>query len=302
MDKKIKELMFDIKNFDDKDRTFEAIASTEDVDRYGDIIKQEGWELDEFMKNPVIAWGHDYMQPPIAKAEEVKVKDKKLFFKAKFPKKGIFPFADLIFDLFKERILKAFSVGFWPKDFDENESGGFTFKRQELLEISAVTVPANPNALALAYQKSMDKFKEVSPKPKNTEEGELDYKIKTRFIDDEEEKEFKEMLALQSEVLTKDEAVEGFQEPDSEELTIDEVIKEIRKNKIIESTFLTGLEERVEKIEERLEMVNDNIKELIRDKPEKPEDKPESIDEEFNLTNDEIRKMVREAVKTLSNK
>jgi len=57
--------------------------------------------------------------------------------------------------------IMEFSVGFIPVEYEPNEHGGLTYKRQELLEISAVTVPANPEALMLAY-KSM--LKAVPPK------------------------------------------------------------------------------------------------------------------------------------------
>ena len=43
----------------DADGSFTAIASTNSVDRHGEIVDNNGWELKSFKKNPVILWAHD---------------------------------------------------------------------------------------------------------------------------------------------------------------------------------------------------------------------------------------------------
>ena len=43
------------------------IASTDDVDRYSDIIDQKGWQLDNYKKNPVILFNHNSQALPIGK-------------------------------------------------------------------------------------------------------------------------------------------------------------------------------------------------------------------------------------------
>jgi len=156
-----RDITVEIKQFSESDRSFWAVASTSTPDRFGDVIMQDGWILDQFKKNPVIPWGHDYTKPPVARAEEIYVDGDKLVFLAKFPEPGTYDLADTVFELYRQGFLKAFSVGFIPLEYEPNEHGGMTYKRQELLEISAVTVPANPEALMLAY-KSM--LKAVPPK------------------------------------------------------------------------------------------------------------------------------------------
>ncbi len=150
----IKSLPFEVKELDEASRSFWAVASDESVDRSGDIIRQAGWELANFMKNPVIPWGHDYSQPPVAMAEAAEVRDGKLYIKPKFATAEQYPFADQIYQLYKGGFLRAFSVGFMPKEhkymMDGDRYVGTEFLRQELFEVSAVTVPANPNALAQA--------------------------------------------------------------------------------------------------------------------------------------------------------
>ena len=49
--------------------------------------------------------------------------------------------------MFDQGIINSFSVGFKPL-----EAEGNTFVKQELLEISAVNVPANPEARVMAYK------------------------------------------------------------------------------------------------------------------------------------------------------
>lgn len=149
------------KQVNEAERTLVGIASTEVIDRYGDIVKQDGWILDNFKKNPVMLWAHNYHDLPIAKIVDVNVSDGKLTFKAQFPKPGLNELADKIFELFKDGVLNAFSVGFIPVEYEPNEHGGYTYTKQELLEISAVTVPANQEALAMALKSIGDEVKEA---------------------------------------------------------------------------------------------------------------------------------------------
>jgi HK97 family phage major capsid protein/HK97 family phage prohead protease len=148
----IQKQIVELKAIDEEKRTITAVASTETPDRFGDVVKSNGWELDNFKKNPTIVWGHDYKQLPIAKATDIAVRNNQLIFTAEFPEEGLNPQADTIFKYFKNGFLKAFSVGFIPLEYERNEFGGTTFLKQELLEISAVVVPANQEALAMAVK------------------------------------------------------------------------------------------------------------------------------------------------------
>lgn len=145
-------ITFKLSGFNDTDRTFTAVASTSIVDRQGDSINQEGWDLDNFIANPVIPWAHDYWQPPVARAIEIGVVAGNLQFTYQAPPKGLYEFADTIWDLYRNGFMFAFSVGFIPTESEGDWQNGFNFTSCELLEISAVVVPANPQALALAYK------------------------------------------------------------------------------------------------------------------------------------------------------
>ena len=113
------------------------------IDRHGESLNPNGWSLNNYMRNPVILFGHDYKSLPIGKATKVWVEDGKLMFNIKFANT---PMANEVFSLFEDETLNAFSVGFIPMKWDE--SGDYTFAEMELLELSVVTVPANPEAVA----------------------------------------------------------------------------------------------------------------------------------------------------------
>lgn len=127
-----------------------AIGSTAAVDRYGESIDQGSWDLKHFKKNPVILWAHNLTlgedRPPIGKATKVKVQDNELLFDIQFDMAD--PFAADIFRKYKEGYLSAFSVGFIPHKIEMSDDEDYpVLKDNELLELSAVPVPANPEAL-----------------------------------------------------------------------------------------------------------------------------------------------------------
>lgn len=145
-----------------------VIGSTADPDRYGDIVNQESWLLDDYKANPVILWAHNAHfvedRPPIGKAVRVEVKDGNLEFDIQFDMKD--PFAADIFRKYSEGYLNAFSVGFIPHERANSDDGKTILINNELLELSAVPVPANPKALnqlrtlSFAAYKDWDSFVE----------------------------------------------------------------------------------------------------------------------------------------------
>jgi HK97 family phage prohead protease len=162
-----KDLDFDIRQVGaPSDRTLEFIGSTADVDRYGDVIEVDGWDLKNYQKNPVFLWAHDYKQPPIGKAVKVGKTDKGLLFQIKFAGPDEYAFADTVYKLYLGGYLRATSVGFQdlerePISDKEGKQTGWRYKRQELYELSAVPVPANPQALIMAVQKGVVNPREV---------------------------------------------------------------------------------------------------------------------------------------------
>ena len=159
------------------DRVLEFIGSTETQDRDGEVIKASGWDLTNYKKNPVFAWAHRYDEPPIGKAKKVWIEDGKLKFNIEFADKDTYEFADTIYRLYKGGFMSATSVGFIP-DTDAIEEGDGekaprrTYTKQELLELSAVPVPSNPDALVQARDSGLITVKELElvTKPETTED------------------------------------------------------------------------------------------------------------------------------------
>lgn len=133
-----------------------GIASTEAEDRHGEIVSLDGWDLKNAKKNCPLLWAHDHHELPLGSVDKLWTEaakgsgsKKKLMFEAyisEATEKG-----RAAMQLVEEGILKAFSVGFRGLEMTDNK-----FTKQELLEISLVNVPANPDALVLAYKSLHD--------------------------------------------------------------------------------------------------------------------------------------------------
>ncbi|MCI0837709.1 MAG: HK97 family phage prohead protease [Chloroflexi bacterium] len=123
-------------------------ASIESEDRAGDVIRAEGWELDNYRLNPVILWTHRHDLLPVGKSVDVWVENGALMATVEFAPTE---FAQQVRRMFEEGFLRGVSVGFRAlKTSPRSGNGrrGTVFERQELLEISAAPVPMHPFALA----------------------------------------------------------------------------------------------------------------------------------------------------------
>jgi phage head maturation protease len=159
-----------IKKVDPSSGLVEAVVSDETVDRYDEVVLASAWEkhLKTYMKHPVLLSSHDYFSviKQIGKAERVYIKDGALHADLRYFIGEGNTEADWAFKLAQKGIA-AYSVGFLSKasTTDSDEIGKLVegkrkpyrvYKEVELLEISHVTVPANPSAL----QKSIESVDE----------------------------------------------------------------------------------------------------------------------------------------------
>ena len=136
----------------------EGYANTTTVDRSRDIIPKTAWEkaLDNYLKNPIILAYHRPNQP-IGKMLEHRIDEKGLWIKAR-----ISSAAEDVYNLVKDEVLSAFSVGFYIKDaLYDAVTDLFVIKELELLEISVVSVPCNQDS-TFSLSKSFDNDKEYS--------------------------------------------------------------------------------------------------------------------------------------------
>jgi phage head maturation protease len=150
------------------------ISSDETLDRYGEIIAATGWNLENSRRNPLFQNSHQYGDIifTLGKAliTEVRtVADRQVLFQRIEFATEANPMARIAYALYSRGFLKTVSVGFIPVRWEDgtpssspaapkSDEGGSSipFRRryleQELLEVSAVAIPANPNALALALK------------------------------------------------------------------------------------------------------------------------------------------------------
>ncbi len=124
------------------------IASDETLDRYEEVIKIDGWQLENFRMNPVVPDCHDYssIAKIIGRCPSVEVKDGQLINRIEFCTDN--PLGNLAYKMARGGFIKSESVGFIPIEWTYGGKGEpyRTYTKQELLEISLVVVPANPGA------------------------------------------------------------------------------------------------------------------------------------------------------------
>jgi len=131
----------------------EFVCSTAVVDRSDEVIEQDGWDLENFNKNPVFMAAHmhrlsDGRSPVIGSFKEIGVVDGELV--------GKVAFADTELGreyrtLYRDGHMRAVSVGFMPRAGENRTVGGrkrYHHTAQELYEVSAVAVGCNQDALA----------------------------------------------------------------------------------------------------------------------------------------------------------
>ncbi|MEQ9135750.1 MAG: HK97 family phage prohead protease [Thalassobaculum sp.] len=120
---------------------FHAIFSSANEDRHGDIVHQD-FDLKGFKKNPVFLDSHNYgsIERIIGRIQPISVKDGKLQGDIHFAMAN--PLGALAAKLAEDGFLNTTSIGFIPREF--NDKGEIL--KSELLEVSAVSVPANADA------------------------------------------------------------------------------------------------------------------------------------------------------------
>lgn len=128
-------------------KRYSFTLSSPRVDRMGDTIRVDGWDLRDFQRNPIALWGHSHTNLPIGRWERLRVEEGKLKADLALAPTSM---ASEVAKLIEARVLKAVSVGFAPGEWKwRGKMGeGIDFvSGHQLLEASLVNVPANPDAL-----------------------------------------------------------------------------------------------------------------------------------------------------------
>lgn len=123
-------------------------------DRQGDILEPRGLDFSNYLKNPVVLWAHDLDRPPVGRCLSVTVTDEGVCATVQFADTT---FARDLFSLYAGGFMHAWSIGFIPEKSipltgNFSGAGGQHIQAAEVVEISAVAVPANPEALTHALK------------------------------------------------------------------------------------------------------------------------------------------------------
>ena len=150
-------------------RVLTFVCSTEGIKRDGNRVRNDpgSWDFTNFAKNPVMLWTHDYgsserpPMPPIGSWVNWGIEpdgngNNSLVMSGRF---ATHDFADLIYNLYLEGHMSAVSIGWTPLEYREivhdGSFLGWDFFRNELLECSAVPIPADPDAIMVAAQRGL---------------------------------------------------------------------------------------------------------------------------------------------------
>jgi len=213
-----------------------------------------------------VLWGHEHRELPVGKAVGKKVwrEGDELRFKIQFAPADANPKAEYVYNLYKGGYLNSFSIGFIPDmseiDFpqEDNKKKGKKqpwriFNKVELLEISAVPVPANAAAVMAGINKAWD-----DGVIDGSELAELE---KALEVEPEEELEVDPMIAV-SNMLNLEKELE-MEDPTAEEVVVRalEDLEELTlKNEELELT-VSELSTKAKELEKKLEQ-SELIKEI----------------------------------------
>lgn len=149
------------------ERAVVAKITTACCDRDGEVLIPDGLNSKDFEKNPVVFWQHKY-DLPVGKCTSIKRDGDSVIAKTVFAERpadhpqGQEWLPDTLFSLYQQGVLKGFSIGFQPTEGRPATAADLkhygpdcrkVFSKFNLLEYSAVSLPANQEAVALAVSK-----------------------------------------------------------------------------------------------------------------------------------------------------
>ena len=190
---------FEVKQILDEDDgffRFEGLASTfGNIDLVDDVVVKGAFAESLKKRTPIILWQH-FSDEPIGMPEEIMENEDGLFIRARLPKEDTLVKGRVIPQI-KVGSIRTMSIGFRipPGGAEVDADGIRRLKQIELLEVSLVTFPANPQARVTGFKsvtpflKAMFPGEELGNKEKIIELiGDLDN------VTDECKKELRELV------------------------------------------------------------------------------------------------------------
>ena len=143
----------------EEQQIIEGFGSTDAVDDYNEVVEAESFRewLPWFLEFPTVCFNHElFYELPIGKVLKAEIREHGLWVEVLVSKS-----APKVWQLIKEGILKAFSIGFGGLEFKKDDTDGarpaLTWTKIKLVELSVVTLPAQREALfAVAASKGID--------------------------------------------------------------------------------------------------------------------------------------------------
>jgi len=145
------------KEFNDTERTIKHFISTDTIDRYNEILNPKGMKDDNYSKNPVVLYSHNlgFFSTPepsksiIGKSLYRAIEEHGVLAKTKFADTLL---ANDVMMFNKEGFMNTWSVGWMPLCEPVTKDNAQLYNAWELLEYSAVIIPANPDAVNLMFK------------------------------------------------------------------------------------------------------------------------------------------------------
>jgi len=244
---------------DEKDNAIVSYITTKTKDRDNEIVDPEGAILDDYRKNPVVLWGHNYTarELPLGKNLWIKKDNKGLIAKTQYYLKD--DFAKRVYEYRKDGFPLAESIGFIPLDWEDfdnekdvkaNDGARRKYNKWLLLEYSDVVVPSNPDAVAIAMKQGLvteEQAKEITevelPEEDNIEIEDIEQEQAKATAEDNSEVETEEVYKEPEESEIE---VTETKEPESEEtkaeetpkaFSIDEIYNILKENKELKYAY-----------------------------------------------------------------
>lgn len=155
----------EVKSFDDDKRIIEGVATTPTPDRMKDIVNPLGAKFE--LPIPFL-WQHNHEQP-IGHVIDADAKKSGITFKAQIEKTDepgtLKDRLDEAWQSLKLRLVRATSIGFAPLKWAYLDNGGIEYEEWDWYELSAVTIPAQPDAVITAVKQFDRALREANGVP-----------------------------------------------------------------------------------------------------------------------------------------
>lgn len=172
----------ELRTIDEEQRMVEFVASTGAVDTYGTVLPPDLWDLNRYARNGVVGYQHDiyYSDDPdnVIGRGEAYTANGELLIRIFFEPAELNPKADKVYRKVLFGSINAVSVGFratapghWGRKADGEDPDVYYYNGQELMEVSVVNVPSNPDAVKRSAAEELARYERQEETKQSEEEG-----------------------------------------------------------------------------------------------------------------------------------